>query len=137
MKKILIVTVIGFAAVLSQAASITWSSGTFTQGLKGPDGQTLAGSTAYTATVYVYSNSDGSGLITSSSSSSATNKGAYQGTTTKNDFEPGNYYAKLVLTDNSIELVSSVAQFEVPTTGDANLNFSSGAGFVDVSSKLS
>ena len=131
MKKLLVIAGAVLMAGFANAAAVQWNSGVFNAGFTGPDGISLANSSAYTMTVNFYSDSAGNNLVTSSTVTKAKPNGAYNAKTDDLFTAGGTYYVSAILTENEgtkstgFELV----EFTVPSNGDGNINFTTGAGF--------
>ncbi len=143
MKKIMVVAA-AFAMALSvNAAAVTWNSGNLTDHTGVAD--SLKNATAYTATLYIFSDSAGNNDVTSTfgsgtqiSDTSATKNGAYSGTTKDTGIASGTYYAKLVIANSEWTLTSDLAAFtyDADAVSAKSINFLSGAGFNDVTAKI-
>ena len=133
------------AAGFMQAASVGWSTGQLKA--PNPDGTfsatSLGSSTAYTAVTFFFVDNSGvagaavTGLTNTSDPSAGLS--AYGLTTGGTAFSANaKYWTYVVVTanDNSFSLTSSTASFTVPGTGNATLNYQTGAGFDTVANKL-
>jgi len=131
MKKLLIIVGVAMVAGFANAAAVSWNSGVFTAGFTGPDGNSLANSTAYTMTVNFYSDSAGKNLVTSSTVTKAKANGAYNSKTGDAFTAGGTYYVTAILTENEGTKSTgfTLAEFSVPSNGDGSINFTTGAGF--------
>ena len=148
MRKLLLTAAIGLATSFAPAAAVQWNSGSFTEGFKDHNGASLASSTAYTMTVFFFSDSEGKNLVDVTGNSVATAKpnGQYNNATS-DSFESSTtektqtYWVKALIqgkdsagADYYRETV--LASFTMGTSGDKNINFTTGAGFdVDTSAK--
>ena len=143
MKKLMVVIVAIAMAVAANAAAVSWSSGNLTDhtGVAG----SLKNSTAYTATLYIFSDSAGTTDVTSTfgsgaqiSDSTASKNGEFSGTTKDSGITSGTYYAQLVIANSEWTLTSDLAAFtyDADAVSNKSLNFLSGAGFDTVSAKL-
>ena len=138
MKKMVIIIGAAMLAGVANAAAVQWNSGTFANGFKGPDGATLASSTAYTMIVSFYSDAAGTTLLTTSTATSARPNGAFTATTTYSDFAANTtYYASAIIkaNDGSASWEAGTAAFAMPANGNTSINFTTGAGFADTSAK--
>ena len=139
MKKIL--TIVGVALLTggANAAVVSWNSGTFTEGFKDKNGNSLAQSTAYKMLVSFYSDSKGETLVTTSEATTAKPNGAYSNKTGDVFSSDTTYYVSAVIsaTDGSSSLKSGLASFTSPLTGDVTINFATGSGFDTVAKKWS
>lgn len=131
MKKLL--TLVGAALMVGcvHAASVQWNSGLYSEGFVGPDGNSLARSTAYTMVVSFYSDAAGTDLLATSTMASARPNGAYNAKTDDVFANKSTYYVSAVIkaNDGSASWEAALASFTLGDTGDATLNFTSGAGF--------
>lgn len=137
MKKLLVIAGAVLMASFANAAAVQWNSGTFANGFTGPDDATLAKSTDYTMVVSFYSDAAGTTLVTESTVTSAKPNGAYN-TATGDLFTNGKtYYVSAILkaNDGTVQRLVDLTSFTLGDTGDANINFTTGAGFDDASSK--
>ena len=143
MKKLLIAAAIVCAAVISQAAAVSWSSGNLTDhtGVAG----SLKNSTAYTATLYIFSDAEGKTDVTSTfgsgtqiTSSTASKNGAYTGKTKDTGIASGTYYAQLVIANSEWTLTSDLAAFtyDADAVSNKSITFLSGAGFDTATAKI-
>lgn len=134
MKKLMIIIGAAMLAGFANAAAVSWNSGVFTAGFTGPSGETLANSTAYTMTVSFYSDAAGANLVTTSVQTKAKANGAYNSKTEDVFTAGGTYYASALLQENEGTKSTgfTLAAFSVPSNGDGNINFTTGAGFTDV-----
>jgi len=134
MKKLLMIAGVALMAGFANAAAVQWNSGVFTAGFTGPDGKTLANSTAYTMTVNFYSDSAGKNLVASSTVTKAKANGAYNAKTDDLFTAGGTYYVTALLTENDGDKSTgfTLAEFAVPSNGDGSINFTTGAGFANV-----
>lgn len=132
MKKLLTLVGTALAVGFANAAAVSWNSGTFSEGFKGPDGATLASSTAYTMIVSFYSDEAGNTLVGSESTvTSAKPNGAYN-TKTADVFDAETtYYVKALIkaNDGSAKWETAIASFTTGATGDVTINFKTGSGF--------
>ena len=131
MKKLIMFVCAVIMAGFANAAAVQWNSGTFNEGFVGPDGSSLARSTAYTVTVSFYSDATGTDLLTTSTATSAKPNGAFS-TTTDDVFAAGStYYVSAIIraNDGSATWEVGLTSFTTGDTGNANLNFTTGAGF--------
>ena len=78
MKKIMLALAVAVIAGFAQAATVKWNSGSFANGFVDENGASLANSTAYTLTVYLY-DATGATLLDTSSATTANATGAYSG----------------------------------------------------------
>ena len=141
MKKLLITTALGLVASFVNAASVAWSSGTFDNGFTDHTGTSLASSTAYTMTVFFYSDSEGKNSVAVTGNSAGTGQpnGRYYAKTSDSfanstASETMTYYVKAIIsgkdgTGADYYREAALASFTTGTSGDVNLNFMTGAGF--------
>ena len=140
MQKIIIAIAATALAVVANAAQVKWNTGSFSAGFADPDGKSLANSTLYTATVYIYEDAAGAKLLDTSSSTKAVANGAYSGTSGDVLAFNSTYYLKAIVSlnsDPSVKIESEMAQFNTPGTGTPTLNLTSGANFVNSGSQWS
>ena len=139
MKKLMTIAGAVLLAGFANAAAVSWNTGTYSNGFVGPDGKTLASSTAYTMLVTFYSDAAGTTKVTESSATTAKPNGSYTAKTADVFESDKTYYVTAILTanDNSASLELPMASFTTPGTGDGNVNFTTGAGFDSASSKWS
>ena len=142
MKKLMIAAAIVCAAVVSQAAAVKWSSGTNSNGFKGPDGNTMKNLTTYTAVCTFFTDAAGTTAVGDSTVTKGGATGAYTTTygflagerESEYNFTPGaTYYAQIVITGkdaNGKEWTRStdIAEFVESSNGDSSLNFYTGDG---------
>lgn len=133
MKKLITLVGAALAVGVAHAASVSWNSGLFSAGFVGPDGNSLAKSTAYTMVVSFYADAAGTELLMTSTVGTAKPNGAYN-TSTGDSYEFANgstYYVSAVIkaNDGSASWEAALASFTVGATGDATINFTTGAGF--------
>ncbi len=133
MKKLLTLMGAALAVGCVHAASVSWNSGLFSEGFVGPDGNSLARSTAYTMVVSFYADAAGTDLLTTSTVTSAKPNGAYN-TSTGDSYAFANgstYYVSAIIkaNDGTASWEAALSSFTLGDTGDATLNFTSGAGF--------
>ena len=133
MKKLLTLVGAALAVGFAHAAAVSWNSGLFSEGFVGPDGNSLARSTAYTMVVSFYSDAAGTDLLTTSTVGTARPNGAYN-TSTGDSYAFANgstYYVSSIIkaNDGAASWEAALASFTLGDTGDATLNFTSGAGF--------
>ena len=139
MKKLMIAAAIVCAAVVSQAAAVSWSSGAFADGFAGPDNATMKGSTAYTMVVSVFSDSLGETLVNSSSCSTAGSKnGAYIGDSADVLAADTTYYIKALISGKDAKGVewtreTGIVAFTTPLSGSQSVNFTTGANLTPAS----
>ena len=138
MKRIVVATaVLGFALSV-QAAAVAWNSGASGAGFTDPDGKKITTAMGYTMTAYFYSDSAGNTLVTSSE---ATTANALTGniTATTSDVFSGEttYYVKAIIANDSYTRETELVAFSTPTTGNASINFTTGAGLSSGSSAWS
>ena len=134
MKKLLISMAIGLAAFASNAAAVSWTSGTFDNGFWGPNGESLGSSTAFTMNIYFYSDDAGKTLVTQDSVATAKPNGAYNAATAYEDFAADTtYYMKAVITgmvgEDTWTREAALASFTMPDQGKRSINLVTGAGF--------
>jgi hypothetical protein len=131
MKKLLVIAGAVLMASFANAAAVQWNSGLFTEGFTGPDGATLAKSTDYTMIVSFYSDANGATLVTDSTVTSAKPNGAYNAKTGDLFSNGKTYYVSAILkaNDGTVQRLVDLSAFTLGDTGDANINFTSGAGF--------
>jgi hypothetical protein len=143
MKKLMTMVTVALVAGLSQAAGVSWSSGTVDAPLTSPDGafgSSIGVSSAYMATVLFFTDAAGADPVagvTGNTSGTSTVFGSFTGAA--NSFSANtDYYAQLTITSDNgkWEMTSSIAEFLVPGTGSANINFSAGTGFVTTGDKM-
>ncbi len=143
MKKLMLAVAVLCTAVVANAASVVWNSGNLTD-YTGAAGS-LKNSTAYTATLYIFSDAEGKTDVTSTfgsgtqiSSSTASKNGAYSGTAPASGVSSGTYYAQLIIANTEWSLTSDLAAFTYDAAAIAplSLNFLSGSGFNTASAKL-
>lgn len=138
MKKLLTLIGASLAIGFAHAAAVSWNSGTFANGFKGPDGNTLASSTAYTMIVTFYSDAAGNTVVGSESTvASAKPNGAYTAKTGDVFAAETTYYVKALIkaNDGSATWETAIASFTTAATGDVTINFTTGSGFDTVSQK--
>ena len=137
MKKLVTIAGAVLLAGFANAAAVSWNSGTYSNGFVGPDGNSLASSTAYTMLVTFYSDAAGTTKVTESTVTSAKPNGAYTAKTGDVFDSDKTYYVTAILkaNDNSASLELPMASFTTPGTGDGSVNFTTGAGFDSASYK--
>ena len=141
MKKLLTLVGTALAIGFAHAAAVQWNSGSVGEGFKGPDGNSLASSTAYTMIVTFYSDASGANVLATSTATSARPNGAYSATTVDGVTSPFSasttYYVKALIkaNDGSATWETDIASFTMPANANVNLNFTTGAGFDTVSQK--
>ena len=132
MKKLMIAAAIVCAAALSQAASISWSTGN----LVDHNGDVLKYATDYTATVYFFADQAGTQDISASKfgnvlvGTEASKKGEYSATVANPTAATGTYYTKVVITDGKWTLESDIASFsyDADAFSGTSINFQDGQG---------
>ena len=133
MKKLFILIGVALVTGIVNAAAVQWNSGLYSAGFVGPDGNSLARSTDYTMIVSFYSDAEGTDLLTTSTVGTAKPNGAYNASTGDSyEFANGStYYVTAIIkaNDGSASWEAALASFTVGATGDANINFTTGAGF--------
>lgn len=137
MKKLLVIAGAVLMAGFANAAAVSWNSGGYSAGFVGPTGATLANSADYTLVVSFYSDAAGTTLVTESTVTKAKANGAYN-TKTDDLFTNGKtYYVSAILkaNDGTVQRIADLASFTLGDTGDGTINFTTGAGFDDASSK--
>lgn len=140
MKKMMVMVAAVLAAGLTQAAALAWSSGSFAQGLLDPFGNSFANTIVYSATLLVWDNAAGtipinvgSGAQITDDTGSAT--GSF-GSTSANLYGQStvlNDYAQLVITSDDGNWIrySNIRQLgTTPATGNLNINFATGLGYL-------
>ena len=139
MKKLMTIAGVVLLAGFANGAAVSWNTGTYSNGFVGPDGKTLASSTAYTMLVTFYSDAAGTTKVAESTATTAKPNGSYTAKTADVFESDKTYYVTAVLkaNDNSASLELPMASFTTPGTGDGNVNFTTGAGFDSASSKWS
>ena len=131
MKKLLTIAGAVLLAGFANAAAVSWNTGAFKDGFADPDGNSLAGSTAYTIIVSFFSDAEGKNLVTSSTQTTAKGNGAYNSKTADVFGSSTTYYVSAVLSanDGSASMEIGSTSFTTPGNGDVNVNFTTGAGF--------
>ncbi len=141
MNKIAIAMAVSAFAIVANAASVKWNTGTYSNGFADPDGKSLANSTLYTATVYIYSDAAGNTLLDTTSSTKAVASGAFTGTSGDVLAFNTTYYLKAIVTLNSDPSVKietdGLVSFTTPGTGTPTLNLYTGANFTNSGSQWS
>ena len=139
MKKLMIAAAIVCAAAFAQAATVNWSSGTFSGGFAGPDGKTMKGSTAYTMVVSLYTDDKGATTPITSTSSTPNGGGAYMGTldglTADTD-----YYVSAIISGKDADGTewtreAALSAIHTPLQGTPTLNFMDGSNFTVTGAK--
>ena len=136
MKKLLVIAGAVLMASFANAAAVSWNSGVYTAGFVGPDGATLAKSTDYTMVVSFYSDA-GTTLLTESTVTAAKANGAYNAKTGDLFTNGKTYYVSAILkaNDGTVQRLADLSSFTLGDTGDATINFTTGAGFDTASNK--
>jgi len=144
MNKFAILCMAAFATCVASAASVKWTSGTFSDGFTDHNGNSLANNTAYTMSVYFYTDA---GITQFGDVSTAVKgnqfTGAYGNSPTgfSNSTQESTviYYCKAIISgtdgDDVWQRESTLADFSMPTQNDKNINFLTGAGFNTAGSK--
>ena len=129
MKKLMILAIAVASAACVHAAAVTWNSGAFSAGFSDPDGKKLTTAMGYTMTAMFYEDAAMTKAVTTSASStvnamtgalSATTGDLFAGDTT--------YYVKAIIDNGTSMKETDVVSFTTPTTGDGNINFTTGGG---------
>lgn len=131
MKKLVMFVGAALLAGFAQAAAVSWNSGLASAGFVGPDGNSLANSTAYTMIVTFYSDAAGTDVLATSTVNKAKPNGSFN-TKTDDLFANGStYYVSAVIkaNDGSATWEAALSSFTVGATGDATINFTTGSGF--------
>lgn len=134
MKKLIISAAIGLATFASNAAAVSWTSGAFSDGFLGPDGNSLGSSTAFTMNIYFYSDDAGKTLVTQDSVTTAKPNGAYNAATAYEDFAGDTtYYMKAIISGEQDGLFwtreASLESFTTMAQGKTPINLATGGGF--------
>ncbi len=139
MKKIVIASLFMMLVCGVQAAQTLWSSGT----LKDPvTGLNLGSNNAnFSAIISFYTDAAGlnSVAVTGNTDDMTNISSALSGTTDNVFAATTTYYAKIIITSDDSKWVmqSGIAAFKTPVNpNNANINFTTGAGFVVVDNKL-
>ena len=129
MKKLMTACAVALVAAMANAAAVTWSSGTYTDGFKNPSNAKMTTAMGYEMIVSIFSDSTGSTLVTSSNSSSVNAMtGAISTTTADVLASDKTYYIKAVISDGTNVRDTDIYSFTTPSTGNAMVNFTTGAG---------
>ena len=136
MKKVLLALAVAVIAGFAQAASVKWNSGSFANGLVDENGASLANSTAYTLTAYLW-DATGTTQLGSSEATTANATGAYAGTFSYAAAASTEYMFSAVLAknDGTATLTMDKASFTTPASGTKTLNITSGANFATATGK--
>ena len=143
MKKLMVIAAAIAMVVSSNAASVDWSSGNLTDHTGVAN--SLRNSTAYTATLFIYSDAGGTIDVTSTfgsgtqiSDGTASKSGAYTGTTKDSGIASGTYYAQLVIANSEWSLTSDLAAFtyDADAVSAKSINFGDGQGFNTSGAKI-
>ena len=136
MKKIMLALAVAVIAGFAQAASVKWNSGSFANGLVDENGASLANSTAYTLTAYLW-DATGSTLLDTSEATTANATGAYAGTFSYAAAASTAYMFSAVLAknDGTATLTMDKAAFTTPASGTKQLNITTGANFATTGNK--
>lgn len=127
MKKLMILAIALASVACVHAAAVTWNSGAFSAGFSDPDGKKLTTAMGYTMTAMFYEDAAMTKAVTTSASStvnamtgalSATTGDLFAGDTT--------YYVKAIIDNGTSMKETDVVSFTTPTTGNANINFTTG-----------
>ena len=134
MKKLIIAAAVVCMAVVSQAASVSWTSGTFTGGFKGPDDKTMKGLTTFTMTVSLYTDSGATSTPVVSSSSTPNGGGAYMGTFSDVAADT-DYWVKAIISGKDSNgkdwtREAALSAIHTPAQGTPILSFMDGSNFV-------
>lgn len=137
MKNLIFSFAVGLMVFASNAAAVEWNSGAFASGFAGPDDKSLGNSEAFVMNIYFYSDDAGKTLITQDSVAKAKPNGAYNNTTTYEDFAADTtYYMKAIISGTIDETTwtreAALASFTMPGQGKQSINLIAGTNF-DVS----
>ena len=131
MKKLTILAAIVCVAGFANAAAIDWSTGN----LVDHSGTILNKSTAYTATVYFYSDNLGTVDVSSSfgatlSESTSTKRGEYSNTISAPTAATGTYYTKVIIQNSEWSLESDLVSFawDADKISASSINYQTGNG---------
>ena len=132
MKKIMFALAVMVIAGLAQAATVKWNSGSFANGFVDEKGNSLANSTDYTLTVYLW-DATGATQLGTSSATAANATGAYSGQFDYAATASTGYMLSAVLAknDGTATLEMDKAAFTTPASGAKALNITTGANFAD------
>ena len=129
MKKLMILAIAVASAACVHAAAVTWNSGVFTAGFSDPDGKKITAAMGYTMTVTFYEDSAMTKSVTTSSSSTVNGMtGAISDTTADLFAADTTYYVKAIIDNGTNMKETDVVSFATPGTGNASINFTTGAG---------
>ena len=129
MKKIMIAFAAVVMAACAQAAAVSWNSGIFNAGFTSPDGSKVTTAMGYTVTVSFFSDAAGENIVATSTSSSANGMtGAFTATTGDLFDNKAPYYVQAVMSSADYTRETEILAFTMPDTGNASLNFTTGAG---------
>lgn len=137
MKKLLTLIGASLAIGFAHAASVSWNSGIYSAGFKGPDGSSLANSVAYTMIVTFYSDAAGANVLDTSTATLARPNGAYNSSSADVFTAATTYYVSAIIkaNDGSATWKTDIASFTTPDNGNASINFTTGVGFDTASQK--
>lgn len=137
MKKLVMFVGAALLTGFAQAAAVSWNSGLAAAGFVGPDGNSLANSTAYTMIVTFYSDAAGTDVLATSTVNKAKPNGSFNTKTGDLFANDSTYYVSAVIkaNDGSVTWEAALSSFTVGATGDATLNFTTGSGFDTVGQK--
>ena len=131
MKKLMIAFAAAAMAACANAAAVTWQSGAMTD----HTGALLKNSTAYTATIYFYSDAGGLtdisttfGAAANLTASTATKRGAYLNTTVASGIASGDYYAKIVVANSEWSITSGIGKFTYDASAQSDMTIDFGDG---------
>lgn len=143
MKKMMMMMAVMLVAGLTQAASVVWTTGAIkTPGAGGVFGANIGASTAYSATTLFFVDAAGSagaavGGLTGTFDDVASVASAFTGTADPFAANTTYWTQVVVLSDDgNWSMTSTMASFTVPGTGNANINYLTGAGFTTASNKM-
>ena len=129
MKKLITACAVAFVAAMANAAAVTWNSGTYAQGFTNPSGAKMTTAMGYEMVISVFSDSAGSTLVTSSNSTTVNAMSGAISTTTDDVLASDKtYYIKAVISDGTNVRDTDIYSFTTPSTGNAMVNFTTGAG---------
>ena len=136
MKKIMLALAVAVIAGFAQAAAVKWSSGGFGNSFLDESGNSLANSTAYTMTVYLW-DATGNTKLDEMSVTTANATGAYTGQFDYAAAASTGYMLSAVLAknDGTASITMDKAAFTTPASGTKQLNIATGANFATTGAK--
>lgn len=136
MKKIMLALAVAAIAGFAQAASVKWNTGSATNGFTDENGNSLANSTAYTVTVFLW-DATGNTQLDTMSATTASAIGAYSGTFSYTAAASTTYMFSAIIekNDGTASMTMDKAAFTTPASGTKTLTISTGANFASTGNK--